>query len=111
VKITLDYSRAPDLANFAQRVKATLEDWFPRVVRLLNSPNYSPPKEIKIFFDPNYKGVAMADWGKNLITGSVDYYRRNPNDVGSMYGTRNGSYNSALSKIRSVGDRRNCRLG
>lgn len=82
--IEVDTSAAPDLANFGRRVKATLEDWYPRVANLLRSPNYTPPNRIRIYFDPNYKGVAYASGGR--IVGAVNYYRsqQGRNDVGSM---------------------------
>jgi hypothetical protein len=82
VQINVDYSRAPDLANFAGRVRGTLQDWFPRVVDILNSPNYTPPSKIDVYFDPDYNGVAYASGGR--IVGSVNYYRSHQDDIGSM---------------------------
>ncbi|ODM94871.1 hypothetical protein Ocin01_11806 [Orchesella cincta] len=82
VTIDVDTSAAPDLADFGRRVKATLEDWYPRVVDILNSPTFQPIDRIPIYFDPNYDGVAYAGGGR--IVGAVNYYRSHQDDVGSM---------------------------
>lgn len=78
----MDTSAAPDLADFGRRVKATLEDWYPYITQLLDSPTFTPIDRIPIYFDPNYDGVAYAGGGR--IVGAVDYYRNHQDDVGSM---------------------------
>lgn len=63
-------------------MKQTLIAWYPVISADLSSPNYTPPDNIAIKFDPNYDGVAVTS-GKNIV-GSVQYYTNNQNDVGSM---------------------------
>lgn len=42
VTIDIDVSRAPDLQDFGNRVKAALEDYYPRAVEILDSPTFQP---------------------------------------------------------------------
>ncbi|KAJ6640778.1 hypothetical protein Bhyg_05710 [Pseudolycoriella hygida] len=80
--INVDTSQAPDLANFGSRVASELKQWYPKIRDILSSPNYSPPTTINIKFDKDYNGVAYAS--ENQIVGSVNYYRKNQADAGSM---------------------------
>jgi len=82
VEIIIDTSDAPGLVNFGQVVKSTLVEWFDRVGDILESPTYTPPSQINVYFDPNYDGVAYAS-GNNIV-GSVDYYLTHQDDIGSM---------------------------
>lgn len=70
------------MADFANIVKQALVPWYPICSSELSSPNYSPPNNIRIRFDPNYNGVAYASGIQ--IVGSVQYYTNHQDDVGSM---------------------------
>lgn len=80
--IDIDTSKAPQLANFASRVKQTLMQWYPTISKELSSPNFSPPNNFRIRFDPNYNGAAYA--AGTEIVGGVQYYTNHQDDVGSM---------------------------
>jgi len=82
--VTYDVSKAPDLEDFARKSKEHMEAWHPYLSYVLRSPNYTPSDKIHIYFDPNYNGVAYAEYWNNRIVGSVDYYRSHQSDVGSM---------------------------
>lgn len=82
LSIDIDTSQAPQLANFATRVKQALTPWYPVISTELSSPDFTPPDNIAIKFDPNYNGVAVTSGNK--IVGSVRYYTSSPDDIGSM---------------------------
>lgn len=80
--IDIDISQAPQLTNFASKVKKALTPWYPVISAELASPDYTPPDNIAIKFDPNYNGVAYTSGNK--IVGNAQYYTNNQDDVGSM---------------------------
>ena len=80
--ITFDTSKAPDMADFAARAKKTADEWYPKLVDLLPSKDYTPPKDITVTFDPEYKGVAACSGDK--IVCNPEFYRNHPDDVGSI---------------------------
>ncbi|OXA60270.1 hypothetical protein Fcan01_05133 [Folsomia candida] len=88
IRIKVDTSQAVDLKHFGSNVVSILYDWFPYVESLLRSPTYqeSPVTQFVIKFDPTYAGVAAAYPGKHppLIRGSVNFYRKRKDDIGSM---------------------------
>lgn len=84
ITVNVDTTEATDLTQFGQRVKATMEEWYPLVCRLLESPTYIEVPEIYLKFDPKMEGVAGADAFGRTISGSANYYREHQDDVGSM---------------------------
>ncbi len=59
VKITVDTSKAPDLADWANnQCVPVLREWYPKIIAELPVDNYVPPTHFEIFFDPKYQGVA-----------------------------------------------------
>lgn len=82
VTIDVNTSQAPQLADFANKVKQTLLQWYPIVSKELSSPNYTPPNNVRISFDPKYNSVAYSSG--NQIVGGVSYYTNHRDDIGSM---------------------------
>lgn len=80
--IDIDTSQSPQLNNFASSLKQALIPWFPVISTELSSPNFTPPDNFAIRFDPNYNGIAQTSGNK--IVGSVQYYASNQDDIGSM---------------------------
>jgi hypothetical protein len=81
--ITLDSSKAPDLASWLENsVRPFLYIWYPKVSDLLARPEYSPPASFTVRIDPAYDGVAYASGP--LIVMSAKYARDNPRDLGAF---------------------------
>lgn len=84
ITVNVDTSEVPDLNQFGQTCKSTMEQWYPYVCNLLKSPTFLPITSINLRFDPNMDGVAGADAFSRSITGAAKYYRDHQDDVGSM---------------------------
>ncbi len=82
IEFILDVSDAPDMQAWGDRVVKICEREYPRICDLLASDGYTPPTQLRMSLKNNYNGVAAAGGGR--ITGSVKYFKSNPNDVGAM---------------------------
>src|SRR5580658_7092928 len=57
--VVLDVSEVPELAAWArQTLIPVVQDWYPKIIALLPSPNYSPPKSFTITFKRDMPGIA-----------------------------------------------------
>jgi hypothetical protein len=83
-QIQVDTSQAPDLASHGATAKAFLEIWYPKMAVRLAAPEFTPISSFTIQYDPNYDGLAQADWSVGLLKVNADYPRQNPHDLG-MY--------------------------
>lgn len=81
VTITLDTSKAPDLASWAEKARKTALAWYPQICRILASPGFVPPTEAAITVQP-MDGVAYTT-GTHIFA-SAQYVRSNPGDIGMI---------------------------
>lgn len=82
VEFTLNTDDAPDLKDWAEAAALACERAYPMINDELKSDGFQPPKRITMTLKSSYKGVAEA--GGTRITGSVDYFRKHPDDLGAM---------------------------
>jgi hypothetical protein len=80
VSITIDSSRAPDLAGWVNSLRPTLETWYPQMSTALALPEYNPPSAFSIIVE-NCSGVASA--GGTRIRLCAPYFRGRK-DVGAV---------------------------
>jgi hypothetical protein len=60
-KIFIDTSETPDLTEWVHKELApVLQQWYPKIVRMLPSEGYQAPSRLSITFSPNMRGVAAA---------------------------------------------------
>jgi hypothetical protein len=75
VRITVDTSQAPDLADWARdTLVPTLKEWYPKIAAELPIENHQPADQFKIVFDPKYKGVAATS-GTHVVA-NPDWFRK-----------------------------------
>jgi hypothetical protein len=68
-QIAIDTSAAPELKDWAeQKLAPVLAGWFPRIVAMLPSENYTAPKQFRITLRPE-NGVAYAS-GTSIVANS-----------------------------------------
>lgn len=73
-QISVDASEAPDLAEWVEdKLAPVLSAWYPRIVRLLPSADFSAPTNVTIVIRPT-DGVAYASGSR--ITANADWLRR-----------------------------------
>jgi len=75
-EIVFDYSATPDLKEWveAKLVPACVE-WYPKIVAMLPSDGYEPPKKFTVTFSKDYTGVAAAA-GTRVVCGH-NWFRKN----------------------------------
>jgi hypothetical protein len=60
-RISIDTSETPDLTEWAHKELApVLQQWYPKIVKLLPSEGYQAPESVRITFSPNMRGVAAT---------------------------------------------------
>ena len=60
-RISIDTSETPDLTEWAHKELApVLQQWYPKIVRMLPSEGYQAPVSVRIIFSPNMRGVAAT---------------------------------------------------
>jgi hypothetical protein len=82
VRIVVDTSDTPDLADWGKRAGETTELWHPKISKLLASDGESPYAEVKIIFKNDRPGIAAA--GGSTITISGDWVRKHSDDFGMV---------------------------
>jgi hypothetical protein len=76
-QITIDPSRAPDLADWAYKDLAPVaQEWYPRIVKLLPSEGFQPPDKLTIDFGNNTGGFVAITRG-NRVTCNTAWFREN----------------------------------
>jgi hypothetical protein len=83
VKVTIDTTKAPECAAFAEKSKALVEEWYPRINEILFGKGHALPKtEVKLIFEP-MKGVAHTS--KDVMHISAEWVtKKAPNDYGMV---------------------------
>jgi hypothetical protein len=82
IEFVVDVSDAPDMKDWAARAARVCERQYPMICAELASDGFKPLTVIRLALKSDYTGVAAAGGGR--ITGSVKYFKANPNDVGAM---------------------------
>ncbi len=80
--ITVDTSETPDLEAWGRNAGEEAVKWFPKIVELLNSPDFKPYKEVHISLKKDMGGVAAT--GRAHINISAGYVRNHKDDVGMV---------------------------
>ncbi len=74
-RFTVDTTEAPDLTDWAHRdLIPAMQKWYPLIVAMLPSDDFTAPKTFSITFTDRYKGVAATSG--NRIECSPSWYRR-----------------------------------
>ena len=75
-EITIDTTEAAHLTQWAREELApVVQLWYPRIVDLLPSDEFTAPPSLSITFTPEYRGVAAASGTR--IQGSPTWFQRN----------------------------------
>jgi hypothetical protein len=82
VEFTLDVKEAPEMKEWGEKAIAICERAYPMLCRELASDNYTPPTQIRMTLNHDYKGVAQA--AGTRILGSAKYFTDHPKDFGAM---------------------------
>jgi hypothetical protein len=82
IEVVVEVSDAPDMKKWADQVARLCERQFPMICDELKSPGFKPRTLITMTMKKDYKGVAMAGGGR--ITGSVNFFKKHPEDMGAM---------------------------
>ena len=61
VKVTVDVTEVPDLADWGKEAKALVEKWHPLIADLLRSDGFTPPGEVKIVFKKKIDATALLE--------------------------------------------------
>jgi hypothetical protein len=81
VRVTVDTTDAPDLADWAGQARALVEKWHPIVAGLLPTAGFTPPSEVKIVIK-KMKGVAYT--AGDTIVIAADWIHQHPDDLGMV---------------------------
>ena len=81
-KIVVEYDDVPDVKEWAEKARDLCEKWYPVICEALPSKDFSPPKEVKLVFKDEKKGVAYTTGAK--ITVVADWIRKHPDDFGMV---------------------------
>lgn len=82
LKVTVDTSETPDLADWGKRAGEACVQWTPKISALLPSDGFTPPKSVALRFQNDKKGVASTSGNK--ITIAANYVRDHTNDIGMV---------------------------
>ena len=82
VKVTVDTSEVPALADWARKAKGLVEKWHPLIAKLLASDGFTPPGEVKVIFKKDMRGIAYT--GGNTIVIAARWIRKHPDDYGMV---------------------------
>jgi len=78
--ITVDYADVPDVKEWAEKARDLCEKWYPVISEALASKDFAPPREVKLVFKDEKKGIAYTTGAK--ITVVADWIRKHPDDFG-----------------------------
>jgi hypothetical protein len=82
VEFLVNVDDAPELKAWAENAARVCERAYPMINEELKSDGFQPPHLVTLTLSRKYRGVAMASG--TAITGSVDYFKGHPKDVGAM---------------------------
>jgi hypothetical protein len=79
--ITLDTSKSPEIAKWADEAKTRCEKFYPTILAQLAGPNSRQPVAVTITFR---KGRGVAATGGNHIMCNTDWFTEHPDDYGAI---------------------------
>jgi hypothetical protein len=82
VRVTVDTSEVPELAEWGHDAKLLVEKWHPRIAGMLPSDGFRPPAEVRLVFKKDMKGVAYASG--RTITIAAKWVKAHPDDFGMV---------------------------
>ena len=82
VKITVEYDEVPDVKEWAEKARDLCEKWYPLISEALASKDFTPPREVRLVFKDEKKGIAYTTGAK--ITVVADWIRKHPDDFGMV---------------------------
>ena len=82
VKITVEFDEVPDVKEWAEKARDLCEKWYPTISEILASKDFTPPREIRLVFKDEKKGIAYTSGAK--ITVVADWIRKHPDDFGMV---------------------------
>ena len=74
--VILDSSEIPELEPWGRAAANTMEEWYPRIAKLLHSEGYEPPKAI--YLKINNPGQGVAGTAENRIGISASWIKKEP---------------------------------
>ena len=78
--VTIDVSKAPECQAWADAAAKLVEDWYPKIVGILQAPRHDA--DVTLFFDPDYTGVAETGGGRIRI--ATAWIKKHPEDTGMV---------------------------
>ena len=81
LKMTIDTSKAPEMAKWAAHAKSLCEKAYPMICAQLGSPGFQPPTAVKVVFE-NKDGIAWSAGGQ--ITCCTEWFKQHPDDYGAV---------------------------
>jgi len=81
-RILVEYGDVPDVKEWAEKARDLCEQWYPAICEALPSKGFTPPREVKLVFKDEKKGVAYTTGAK--ITVVADWIRKHPDDFGMV---------------------------
>jgi hypothetical protein len=82
VEFVVDVSDAADMKEWTEKVADICERQYTMINEELSSDGFKPRTVVALSLKSNYQGVAAAGGGR--ITGSAQYFKAHPGDVGAM---------------------------
>jgi Peptidase of plants and bacteria len=82
VEFVVSTADAPELKEWAEKAARACERAYPMINAELASDGFQPPHVIRLTLSKDYRGVAGTS--RDRIVGSVEYFRKHPDDVGAM---------------------------
>lgn len=82
VEVVPNVTAAPEMKEWAEKVARVCERQYGMICDELMSDGFKPLTVIPMTLKSDPKGVAFASGGR--ITGSVEFFKKNPNDIGAM---------------------------
>lgn len=80
--ISVDYSEVPDVKDWALKARDLCEKWYPLISETLASKDFTPPREVRLVFKEEKKGIAYTTGAR--ITVVADWIRKHPDDFGMV---------------------------
>ncbi|MHB1459391.1 MAG: basic secretory protein-like protein [Armatimonadota bacterium] len=82
VKITINTSEAPECAEWASPAYKAIEEWYPKISRMLETERFTPWSEVTVNIKAKCDGIAAT--GGDGIDVSADWIRQHPDDIGMV---------------------------
>jgi hypothetical protein len=79
---TVEVDEAPDVKEWAEKARDLCEKWYPILSEILASKDYTPPREVRLIFRDEKKGIAYTSGSKIIIV--ADWIRKHPDDFGMV---------------------------